>query len=60
LSDVDPIDYPHEWRWRVRLPERHGQSCRITARGRLNSVRVEFPDGHWVITSRWAVRRRRR
>ena len=29
------------------------------ARARLNNIRVEFPDGHWVITSRWAVRRAR-
>jgi hypothetical protein len=48
--------YPCVWRWRVRLPERKSQRCRITARGALNSVRVEFPDGFWVITSRWAVR----
>jgi hypothetical protein len=49
--------YPCVWRWRVRLPERKSQRCRITARGALNSVRVEFADGFWVITSRWAVRR---
>jgi hypothetical protein len=60
LSDVDAVEYPYVWRWRRRLSERQGQPCRITARGRLNSVRVEFPDGFWVITSRWAVRRRRR
>ena len=49
--------YPYVWWWRVRLPERKGQPCRVTARGALNSIRVEFPDGFWVITSRWAVRR---
>ena len=48
--------YPYVWWWRVRLPERKGQRCRVTARGALNSIRVEFPDGFWVITSRWAVR----
>lgn len=48
--------YPYIWRWRARLPERFGQDCRATARGALNSVRVEFPDGFWVITARWAVR----
>jgi hypothetical protein len=52
-----PDDYPYVWWWRARLPERKGQRCRITARGTLNSVRVEFPDRSWVITSRWAVRR---
>jgi hypothetical protein len=51
-------DYPYVWRLRARQPDRHGQPCRVTARGKLNSCRVEFPDGFWVITSRWAVRRR--
>ena len=52
----DPA-YLYVWWWRVRLPERKGRRCRITARGALNSIHVEFPDGFWVITSRWAVRR---
>jgi hypothetical protein len=47
------------WHWRCRLPERKGQPCRVTARGSLNSIRVQFPDGLVVITSRWAARRRR-
>ena len=50
-------EYPYVWRWRCRLPERKGERCRITARGSLNSARVEFSDGFWVITSRWAVRK---
>jgi hypothetical protein len=49
--------FDHYWRIRTRLPERFGQLCRVTARGKLNSVRVEFEDGFWCITSRWAVRR---
>jgi hypothetical protein len=48
--------YPYVWWWRVRLPNRKGQRCRITARGSLHSIRVEFLDGSWVITSRWAAR----
>jgi hypothetical protein len=47
----------YRWRIRTRLPERYGQTCWVTARGALNSVRVEFPDGFWCITSRWSVRR---
>ena len=49
--------YPYVWWWRSRLPDRKGQRCRVTARGSLNSIRVEFPDGFRVVTSRWAVRR---
>jgi hypothetical protein len=54
---VNDDRYPYVWRWRVRLPERRGQRCRIVARGALNSAAVEFPDGVRVITSGWAVRR---
>jgi hypothetical protein len=49
--------YPYIWYWRRRLPERKGQRCKITARGAMNSIRVEFPDGFAVITSRFAVRK---
>jgi hypothetical protein len=44
------------WRIHTRLPERFAQPCWVTARGALNSIRVEFPDGFWCITSRWSVR----
>jgi hypothetical protein len=50
-------DYPYRWHWRTKLPDRHGQRCRIIARGRLNSVMVEFEDGYRVVTSRFAVRK---
>jgi len=52
-------DYPLQWRWRTKLGERLGHPCRITARSRqMASVRVEFPDGFFVITSWRAVKRR--
>jgi hypothetical protein len=57
VTNAAEANYPLVWWWRCRLPQRRGQRCRITARGGLNSARVEFPDGFWVITSRWAVRR---
>ena len=49
----------HVWFWRVRLPERKDEPCRVVARGRKNSVLIEFADGLRVITSRYAVRKRR-
>ncbi len=45
------------WFWRSWLPERKGAPCRVLARGRANSILVEFADGHKLITSRFAVRR---
>ena len=48
-------DYPYVFYWH-RLG-RKGQRCNVTARGKLNSCRVEFEDGFVVITSRNAVRK---
>ena len=59
VEDQDsPKNYHYLWFWRSRLPERKGQPCRVLARGRMNSVLVEFPDGFRVVTSRYAVRKK--
>ena len=47
--------YPYVWWWRVKLPERRGQRCRIRCRGALNSVAVEFEDGECHLTVRNCV-----
>jgi len=52
------MDFEHVWFWKIKLPERRGGLCRIVARGKMNSILVEFPDGYKVITSRYAVRRK--
>ena len=49
--------YDHVWHWRVKLPERKGQRCRVLTRGRMGTVVVEFEDGFKVATGRHAVRR---
>lgn len=46
----------HYWRLRCRLPERHGQSCRVLVRGRMNSIMIEFADGVRYVVSRYGVR----
>lgn len=43
---------------KTRLGDRFGQRCAVTARGRMNSARVEFEDGLTVITSRNYIRKR--
>jgi hypothetical protein len=48
--------FTHIWFWRSRLSERKGQLCKVIARGKLNSILVEFADGFKVVTSRYAVR----
>jgi hypothetical protein len=40
----------------IRVVVRKGQRCRILARGRKNSVPVEFEDGFKVVPRRHAVR----
>lgn len=47
----------HVYRWRKWRPEWFGRKCRVVARGRLNSVLVEFEDGERTVTSRFAVRK---
>lgn len=51
--------FPYVWYWREKLGSRKGERCRILARdaGRMNTIAVEFTDGHLVFTSGWAVRR---
>lgn len=47
------IAYVYRW-------DRHGrkgQHCRVTARGKMNSCRVEFDDGFVMITSRNAIKK---
>ena len=51
------VDFPFIWYWRARLPERKGQRCRVLARGRMNSVLVQFADGWKVVTSRYVIRK---
>lgn len=50
-------EFDHYWFWRQKLGDRRGQRCRVVARGRMNSILVEFGDGYRVVTSRHAVRR---
>jgi hypothetical protein len=49
--------YDHIWFWKSRFPDRKGQKCRVLTRGKMNSILVEFEDGHRVVTSRFAVRK---
>jgi hypothetical protein len=50
-------DYPYRWAWRVKHGDRHGQPCRVWARGSMNSIGVEFIDGFRTVTARYAVRK---
>ena len=47
--------FPYVYRW-----NRQGKKdwpCKVTARGTMNSCRLEFPDGFKMITSRNAIRK---
>ena len=50
--------YTHVWFWKKNLPERKGQPCRILARGKMNSILIEFEDGIKHVVSRYAVRKK--
>ncbi len=49
--------FDYVWFWRAYLGDRRGHRCRVLARGKMNSILVEFEDGFRAITSRYAVRR---
>lgn len=49
----------HTWRWKSILGERFGHPCRVVCTGKLNSALIEFADGYKIMTSRWAVRKRK-
>jgi len=53
-------DYPLIWVWKARgLPPSTGRGdrCRILARGRMNSVLIEFKDGERAVVSGSGLRR---
>lgn len=47
--------FPYIYRWDRQ--GRKGQACAVTARGTMNSIRVEFADGYVMITSGNAIRK---
>ncbi len=49
--------FDYYWRIRKRLPHRHGHRCKVLARGKMNSILVEFEDGWKCVTSRNFVRK---
>ena len=49
--------FQYRWWWKSKLRERRGQRCRVLARGKMNSVLVEFDDGFRVVTGRYAIRK---
>lgn len=53
---IDLPDFPYVYFW--NRMGRKGQFCRVIARGKMNSCRVEFENGFQAITSRNALRKR--
>lgn len=49
------MSFAYIYRW--NRCGRKGQPCNVTARGTMNSCRVEFADGFIMITSRNAIKR---
>jgi hypothetical protein len=52
-------EWPYVFYWNRHSGgmNRKGLTCRVTARGKMNSCRVEFADGYVMITSRNAIRK---
>ena len=56
-SKDTPNPFSYQWFWKSRLAERKGLPCKVLARGKMNSILVEFEDEYRVVTSRYAVRK---
>lgn len=55
LTMPEAKKFPYVYFW--HRMDRKGQRCAVTARGKMNSCRVEFEDGFKAITSRNAIRK---
>jgi hypothetical protein len=51
------MNFPYVYHWLNQ--GRKGQFCRVTARGKMNSIRLEFEDGYTMITSGNSIRKRK-
>ena len=56
MFTLDRCRMKYVWFWLKKLGDRKNQPCKMLARGKKNSVLIEFEDGFRVITSRNAVR----
>lgn len=54
------MKFPYVYFWnRPEGASRKGHACNVTARGKMNSCRVEFEDGFKMVTSRNAIRKQK-
>jgi len=51
------MTHVYAWKNNSKRVELWRRRCRVVARGRMNSILIEFEDGQREITSRYAVRR---
>ena len=51
------FQFRYAWKNNDKRATLYGRLCRIVARGRMNSIMVEFETGQREITSRYAARR---
>lgn len=54
-----PIEtFPYYWRVKTRFADRKGSPCKVLARGKKNTILVEFVDGFKTSTSGNYIRKR--
>ncbi len=51
------FDHRYCWRNNSKRATLFNRRCRVVARGRMNSVLIEFENGQREVVSRYAVRR---
>ena len=53
-----PWPYTYSWKNNEKRAGLHGRACRVAARGRMNSILIEFENGQREVVSRYALRKR--
>lgn len=49
--------YTYQWRNNPKRETLKGRSCRVVARGKKNSIMIEFENGQREIVSRYSIRK---
>ncbi|KKL83989.1 hypothetical protein LCGC14_1969190 [marine sediment metagenome] len=53
------MDYPYYFRWgnNSKRATMKGRRCRVLARGKMNSIEIEFENGQKEIVGRYSIRK---
>ena len=57
MGQKEKLTHYYNWKNYPIREKYYKKRCRVISRGKMNSVLVEFEDGHRMIISRYAIRK---